>query len=300
MSNAASREIEITRIVDAPAEMVFDAFTRPEHLEKWWGPEGFTVSAVESDPRPGGVFALVMTGPDGVGYPMRGVYREVERPHRLVTEENAVDDDGRALITAVTTITFEEHEGKTELTLRATGTALTPEAVQMLDGMELGWVQSLRHLEDLVSGALERQIVLSRFLEAPRERVFEAWTEQEHVERWFGPKGFTLTVDEMDVRPGGTWRFTMHGPDGVDYPNEIVYAEVSPPETLVYEHRSTDPDDPAFRVTATFDGFMGNTILTMRMVFATTGDRDLVVDKYGAIEGGNQTLDRLGEFLATG
>jgi uncharacterized protein YndB with AHSA1/START domain len=296
MSNA-SREIEITRIVDAPAEMVFDAFTRPEHLEKWWGPEGFTVSAVESDPRPGGVFALVMTGPDGVNYPMRGVFREVDRPDRLVTEESAVDDGGRPLVSAVTTITFAEHDGKTELTLRATGTALTAEAVQMLDGMELGWVQSLRHLEDFVEGKLDRQIVLSRFLEAPRERVFEAWTTQEHVERWFGPRGFTLTVDEMDVRPGGTWRFTMHGPDGVDYPNEIVYAEVSPPEALVYVHGSTDPDDPAFRVTATFDEFMGNTILTMRMVFATAGDRDLVVDKYGAIEGGNETLDRLSEFL---
>jgi uncharacterized protein YndB with AHSA1/START domain len=101
----------------------------------------------------------------------------------------------------------------------------------------------------------------------------------------------------MEVRPGGTWKFTMHGPDGVDYPNVIVYEEIVAPERLVYSHGSPDPADPGFHTTVTFDDFMGMTALTMRGVFPTAEARDLVVEKFHAIEGAGQTLDRLGELL---
>ncbi|MBW3628767.1 MAG: SRPBCC domain-containing protein, partial [Gemmatimonadetes bacterium] len=102
-------------------------------------------------------------------------------------------------------------------------------------------------------GTSDREIVMTRVFDAPRELVFDAWTDPAHVAEWYGPNGFSLTVHEMDVRPGGTWRFIMHGPDGTDYPNRIVYREVVRPERLEYDHGGDQDDDPArFQVTVTF------------------------------------------------
>lgn len=292
-----TREITITRIFDAPRDLVFKAWTEAEHLAKWWGPEGFTVPSIESDPRPGGVLAIVMRGPDGTDYPQTGTFEEVVPPERLVFEGLALGPDGEPVLKAHTTVTFTDRDGKTEVTLQARATALVADAAAMLGGMYAGWNQSLQCLDDVLTGAVDRQIVFMRLLSAPRERVFQMWTQQKHVEQWWGPTGFSITVDEMDVRPGGTWRFTMHGPDGVDYPELIVYDQITPPERLVFTHGSPEDDDPPFRSTVTFDEFMGMTALTMRLVFDTPQQRDLVIEKYGAIEGGNQTLDRLGELL---
>jgi uncharacterized protein YndB with AHSA1/START domain len=137
---------------------------------------------------------------------------------------------------------------------------------------------------------------------APRELVWTAWTDAGQVVKWYGPRGFTTTTETMDVRPGGEWRYTMHGPDGTIYPNLIKYIEIARPERLVYDHGGGEGDleDAAFRATITFEEHGGGrTKVTMRSVFPTKEARDLVVEKYGAIEGGNQTLDRLGEHLAT-
>ncbi len=143
-----------------------------------------------------------------------------------------------------------------------------------------------------------RQISISRVLNAPRELVFKAWTDPHHVVSWWGPRGFTTTVYEMEVKPGGRWRHVMHGPDGVDYPNLIVYSEIAAPERLVYMHGSGADDDPGFEVTVTFAEAPGNrTSLTMCMVFPTAEARNFVVEKHNAIEGGNQTLDRLAEKM---
>src|SRR5512146_2810578 len=93
-----------------------------------------------------------------------------------------------------------------------------------------------------------REITATRLVEAPRELVFRVWTEPDHIAHWWGPNGFTTTIHEMDVRPGGVWRFVMHGPDGRDYQNKIVYVEVTPPERLVYDHVA----GPKFHATVRF------------------------------------------------
>ena len=145
----------------------------------------------------------------------------------------------------------------------------------------------------------EREIVISRVFNAPRELVFDAWTDTKNIGQWWGPNGFTNTIHEMDVRPGGVWRFVMHGPDGVDYKNKIVYLEIVKPERLVYTHGSGEAGDPGqFHVTVTFAEQGGKTELTMRSLFESAAERDKVVEEYGAIEGGNQHLDRLAEYLA--
>lgn len=145
----------------------------------------------------------------------------------------------------------------------------------------------------------DREIVITRVFDAPRELVFKAWTDPKHVAQWWGPNGFTNTIHEMDVRPGGVWRFIMHGPDGVDYPNKIVFIEVVKPERLVYAHGSDKEDDPEqFDVTITFAEQGDKTHLTMRSLFQSAAERDRVVKEHGAIEGGNQTLARFAEHLA--
>jgi uncharacterized protein YndB with AHSA1/START domain len=150
------------------------------------------------------------------------------------------------------------------------------------------------------SPTAEREIVLSREFDAPRDLVWKAWTDPAQVGHWWGPNGFTITNHEMKVRPGGAWRLTMHGPDGTDYPNRMVYSEVVAPERLVYTHDSGQDDDPGqFHVVVTFAEQRGRTTVTMRSLFRTREARDFVVEKYHAIEGGRQHLARLAGHLAT-
>ncbi len=145
----------------------------------------------------------------------------------------------------------------------------------------------------------EREIVITRVLDAPRELVWQAWTDPRHVANWWGPNGFTNTFERFDVRPGGCWIFVMHGPDGTDYPNRMEFVEVVPPERLVYTHGGARKDDAVdFHVTVTFAEQDGRTRLTMRSVFPSAAERDRVVKEHGAIEGGNQTVDRLAGQLA--
>jgi uncharacterized protein YndB with AHSA1/START domain len=144
----------------------------------------------------------------------------------------------------------------------------------------------------------DRENVLSRLLDAPRELVFAAWTDPKQVVQWWGPRGFTTTNHEMSVKPDGVWRFVMHGPDGRDYKNKIIFIEVVEPERLVYRHAGEEEhEDVRFHVTVTFEAKGRKTLLTMRSLFATAQERDDVVEKYGAIEGGKQTLERLAEFV---
>jgi uncharacterized protein YndB with AHSA1/START domain len=143
-------------------------------------------------------------------------------------------------------------------------------------------------------------MIISRLVNAPRDLVFKAITDPNHVKHWWGPDGFTNTIHEMDVRPGGVWRFMMHGPDGVDYPNKIVFLEVERPARLVYEHSSdTDTaDDPhRFMTTITLAEQDGKTLVTLRAVFGTAEQLEQS-RKFGAVEGGHQTLARLDRYLS--
>jgi uncharacterized protein YndB with AHSA1/START domain len=143
-----------------------------------------------------------------------------------------------------------------------------------------------------------RSIVQTRVFDAPRELVFDVWLKPEHVAQWWGPNGFSVTTHEMDVRPGGVWRFLMHGPDGTDYPTKIIYSEVVRPERLVYTLGSDDDGPNRFDVRVTFEDLGAQTRLTMISVFPTVEARDFVVEKHGAIEGGKQTLARLAGYVA--
>ncbi|HVU27764.1 MAG TPA: SRPBCC family protein [Verrucomicrobiae bacterium] len=147
----------------------------------------------------------------------------------------------------------------------------------------------------------DREIVISREFAAPRELVWEAMTNPQHVANWWGPRGFSTTIEKMDFRTGGEWIHTMHGPDGANYPNRSVFQEIVKPEKIVFTHGGKREGRPGtnFISTWTFGALDANkTKVTIRMVFLSTAARDFVVKEFGAIEGGKQTLERLGEYLA--
>jgi len=140
----------------------------------------------------------------------------------------------------------------------------------------------------------ERELVVSRTLNAPRELVWEAWTNPKHLINWWGPAGFTNTFTEINIRAGGSWVFTMHGPDGTDYQNRIDFKEVVKPERLAYSHGTGNADDPdKFEVVITLEELNGKTLLTMRSVFASAEVLKMLVERAGAVDGANQTIDKL-------
>ena len=140
----------------------------------------------------------------------------------------------------------------------------------------------------------EREIVITRVFDAPRNLVFDAWTKEEHLSKWWGPRGFTTTFQRFDPQPGGTWQFIMHSPDGVDFPNTNIFVEIVKPERIVIKHDVF----PHFLATAIFEDVDGKIKLTYRTVFEETAAVFDKVKTY-AVPSAEQTLDRLEEHLAS-
>src|SRR5207248_8216256 len=124
--------------------------------------------------------------------------------------------------------------------------------------------------------AVDREIVFTRVFDAPRSMVWEAWTDPKQLVLWWGPRGFTTTIDEMDVRPGGVWKLVMHGPDGTDYPNKSIFTDVVPYERLRYKLSGGKRGGAGARVemTTTFEDDGGRARITMRVVVASAEARD--------------------------
>lgn len=145
----------------------------------------------------------------------------------------------------------------------------------------------------------ERSIVITREVQAPRALVFEAFTRAEHVDRWWGPRGFSTRTHAMDVRVGGVWRYTMQHAEYGTFENWIRYTRIVPGERLEFDHGAHEGDPDMFACVVTFDALEGGlTRITLRNTFRSKARRDEVVEKFGVIEGGRQTLDRLAEHLA--
>lgn len=142
-------------------------------------------------------------------------------------------------------------------------------------------------------------ITHTRFLDAPRDLVWEVWTNPEHIKEWWGPDGFTLTTKSMSVEPGQIWDFVMHGM-GQDWDNKIEYVEVIKPSLLSYKHSGARSEEYNFTVTILFEELEGGkTLLTMKSIFKSKAIIDELNKKVNAIEGGKQTLNRLVEYMKT-
>src|SRR5579871_4289780 len=147
------------------------------------------------------------------------------------------------------------------------------------------------------SATADREIVISRVIDAPRELVFEAFTAVRHLSRWWGPEGFTTTTRAFAFRVGGEWEFVLHGPDGTDYQEWISWTEIVPPERIALLHGEYRGDPNALESVVTFATDGVATRIEMRTVFPTKELRDEAVEGYHAIEGGRQTLSKLALYV---
>lgn len=138
-----------------------------------------------------------------------------------------------------------------------------------------------------------RELGITRLIKAPRELVWEAWTNPEHIRHWWGPAGFTNTIHKMEVRPGGEWEFIMHGPDGTDFKNKHIYREIVKPEKIVMEHVTS----PKFLMTATFEAIGNTTLVTIHSVFESAEQLAEVIRVFKADIGMKQNAERMEQYV---
>jgi uncharacterized protein YndB with AHSA1/START domain len=306
----------ITRIFDAPRELVFKAWVDRERLQRWWGPKGFTNPVCEIDPRPGGAILIHMRAPDGVVYPMTGTFREIVEPIRLVFTSAALDKDRNELFENLNTVTFADLGGKTKLTLYAEVVKVTPAAPPYLAGMDEGWSLTLDRLAEEVSSVIANNanvFAITRVFDAPRELVFKALTESDRLAQWWGPKGFTWVSATLDLRPGGVFHYCMRAPNGQEMWGKFVYREIVAPERIVFVNSFADEKGNTIRHFAsptwplevlnvlTLAEHDGKTMLTMKghPINATEMERKTFDDAHKSLERGfGGTLDQLAEYLA--
>jgi len=309
-SATTDREIAATRVFDAPRDLVFEAWTLPEHVAQWWGPNGFTTTTHSMDVRPGGEWIFVMHGPDGTDYKNHIVYREVVRPERLV-----YDHVSGPLFHA--TVIFEAEGEKTRIRMQMLfETAALRNKVAEEYGAVEGLEQTLNHLEKHVTKLAAEHaddFVITREFDAPRDLVFKAWTEPERLAQWWGPKGFTVKVANIDLRPGGMFLYGMVAPDGGEVWGKFIYREITPPERMVFINSFSDenggttrhPMAPTWPLemlnTVTLTEHGEKTTLTLRSSAYEATEEERATFRAGrtSMQGGfTGTFDQLTAYLA--
>lgn len=311
---ASELEVVVTRTFDAPAGLVFEAWTKPEHLREWMGPRGYANVVFEVDLRPGGAYRFVQRDPDGREHAFHGVYREVAPPHRLVSTfvyEGAPEHE------ALNTLVLREENGKTVAAITTRFQSAAHRDGMLGSGMERGMSQSFARLDDALPryAGVAELFTFERVVDAPREAVFAAWTELEHLRRWWGPKEATWVSGTLDLRPGGTFHYCMRPPGGGEMWGKFVYRDVVPPERLVFVNAFSDAAGNVVRApfhaefpleiltTAIFrDEGAGRTRVALSgyPLNATDAERKLFVAWRDSMRAGfGATLDHLAEHLAT-
>ena len=229
-------------------ELVFRAWTDAEQVVKWWGPNGFTTTSLEFDLRPGGAWRLVMHGPNGTDYPGEFRFVEIASPERLVLDHVTLPKFRLKIV-------FDDLNGKTKISFRQLfETSETYRSVKhlALPGNEQLFDKFAAELAAM--GAGSHEMLMSRVVMAPRELVWKAWTEPEHLAKWWGPRGFLCPRCELDLRVGGKLRVDMQHPDGTVRPMVGQFLEIVPPERLVFTAMPLDPSGkPFFEATNAVD-----------------------------------------------
>jgi uncharacterized protein YndB with AHSA1/START domain len=303
-NDEVARSLITTRMFDAPRDLVFEAWTHPSHLSHWWGPTGFSITTHAFDFRVGGVWRLTMHGPDGRDYENHVTFDEIVAPERISFHHGEAGGVDR--VHHWTYVTFEDVGGKTRLTMSLLFSSVELKERVVRDfGAAEGLTQTVGRLGDYIGSwernqGLEKNISLSRFFKAPRALVFEAFTNPKHVAQWWGPKGFTNPVCEIDARPGGAMLIHMHHPDGFSHPMTGVVHEVVPNERFVFTAIARDDKGTVLLEAHTTIGFRdeaGGTRLTVeaRGKGLQPIARTMLA---GMEEGWSQSIDKLEDVLA--
>lgn len=306
----AGHEFLMVREFAVPRDLVFKAWTDPKHLAQWWGPGGFTNPVCEWDARPGGKIYDIMRAPNGQDFPMGGEFREVVPPEKVAFVCGPLNEKGEMIFEFLHTAIFIEEKGKTKMTLRSKVLRTTPEANRYISGFEAGMGSSLERLAELLAWPF----VITHEFAAKRDVVWKAWTEREQLMKWFGPKGSTMTVANLDFRVGGTFHYCQRINEKMELWGKFIYREIVPPEKLVWLNSFSDKDGgltknpfskapwPMQMLTeATFLESNGRTIVAVKSApFEATAEESQTFNAAvgGMTQGWTGVFQQFAEFLA--
>ncbi|MCX6129427.1 MAG: SRPBCC family protein [Proteobacteria bacterium] len=235
-------ELNIDRVYNAPVKAVWDAWTDLEQVGKWWGPRGFTLTTHSKDLRPGGHWHYTMHGPDGVDYPNKTKYFEVETYSKLVYDHGGNDE--QAPLFRVT-VQFNERDGKTHMamTMAFASPEIAAESKKFIKKAsgDSTWDRLAEYLTKQTTG--QEQFVINRSFAAPIDLMYEMWTKPKHFAKWMGPTGATMEFIRSDLRPGGTSFYRMDAGGGVTMFGLVHYLEMQKPHQLVYTQQFADKDE---------------------------------------------------------
>jgi uncharacterized protein YndB with AHSA1/START domain len=289
---APERTVVASRVFDAPREVVYKAWTDPKQLGQWFPPKDFTSPRCEVDAQPGGIFRCDMKGPDGEVFVGKGVFREVVPNERLVftfAGEEAVPPP------ILVTVLFEAQGDKTKLTMHQTAATIADYEDLVKLGVNEGTNQSFDKLEELLArgkrtdamNGKSRVLTLTRVFEAPRDLVWQAYTDRAHIVKWMFANDWESPYAETDVRPGGAFRVGMrpadHREEGFAFSG--TYREVKKPERIVQ-----DLGDGRV-MTTTFEDQNGKTKLTLSVEMSESEEQERT--------GWTQILEHLAKHVAT-
>lgn len=286
-------EISITRLYDAPVKMVWEAWTDPKKVEKWWGPRGFTITTHSKDLRPGGHWAYTMHGPDGVDYANKTLYYEVEKFSRLVYDHGGNDD--RPPLFRVTVV-FSEERGKTKMEMSMSFPS--PEAAREAEKFikqasgNSTWDRLGEFVEKEQSG--KEKFMINRSFKASIETMFQMWTDPKHFSKWLPPTGFRMEFLKSEIKPGSKTLYYMTNDSGVKMYGRAQYIEISAPDRIVYTQQFCDENEKVSRHPAM--PTWPETMLTTISLHAEGPEQTRVTVEWEAY--GHVTREELETFIA--
>lgn len=245
-SQNKSNEIKIIRVYDSPLKMVWDAWTDPMQAAQWWGPRGFSITTHDKDLRTGGVWHYTMHGPDGVDYPNKTHYLEVEKYSLLKYDHGGYDD--RPPLFRVT-VHFSEINGNTKMDM--TMSLPTPDAAEETRkfikkvGGNATWDRLAEYLAKKISD--KEMFVINRNFSTSIDTMFEMWTNPKHFAQWMGPAGSTMNFFRSDIKPGGSSFYMMTGADENKMFGRTQYLEIERPTRIVYTQQFCDEKENIIR-----------------------------------------------------
>lgn len=266
----AENEIVLSRVFDAPRELVFEVYTEPKHLEKWWGPRGFSITVKEMVFEVGGRFRFTMHGPDGRDYPNLMTYREITRPEKIHFLHG--DEEHPSMMTV--TLTFLEEGRKTRVTQRTVFQSHDLyKSAKAFGAVELGRQTMDKLGEYLATGGdpVKRQVLIERTFAASRDEVYQAWLDAERLERWFAPADCRFEVLKMDARTGGTFHWVVRDPKHGDCYTCGEFLDIAPGERIVFSWSNADEKGNPSKLAALSKDGEWPDLMTVTVSFADDG-----------------------------
>jgi uncharacterized protein YndB with AHSA1/START domain len=304
-----NRTLLVTRVINAPRELVWEAWTNPEHIKHWWGPSGFTNTIYKMDVKEGGDWEFTMHAPDGRNFDNTNTFKTIIKNEKLIlvhVQEPVFSME----------VWFVPQGDKTMITIRNyfQSVEVLQRAIKEF-GAEEGLKQNIERLANYVPALpKERELVIMRQFNAPRELVFKMLTEATHLAKWWGPKGLGVKVHKLDVKPGGMFLYSGSVPNGPEMWGKFIYREIQAPEKLVFVNSFSDKDGgttpnpfaPGWPLevmnTITLTEHDGKTTLLIKgkPINATAEQVAMFEANFGNMNSGFAgTFDQLDEYLAS-